>query len=131
MAIEIPPLSRQLKLEVPTYTKDVDQTWTTYVEDHRSVIIETSTTMVVDPDVINEYLYRPIDFLKEHLRLSENLYWIFMYINNLTSNMGFNRDIDKLYIPSQEVVSDLRQRYVVHITNISRNNKAFNAETVY
>lgn len=117
------PISKVFFDYISNYHKDINKSWQQYVEDHREFIIQNSKYITVDPDIINEYLYRPIDFIKEYLKITIDIHWIFMYINNIKTNMDFNTQIDRLYIPDTDIIKELRQRYVVFMTNILKNDK--------
>ncbi len=120
---KIIPLAKIITSDISTYHKDVTRNWGQYVEDHRDNIITGSTQMMVEPDVINEYLYRPVDFVKKYLKLNIDIHWIFMYINKIHTNMDFNTKLDRLYIPNSDMIKELRQRYIVFTTNMAKSDK--------
>lgn len=92
-----------------------DPNWRQYVLDHRKHILEKSTLIAVDPNLMNTYTYRIRDFLTK-INTDASVDWIVLYINQLFVNDNFV-DIAKLYIPDIGYIDKLYTQYQTNIAN--------------
>lgn len=95
-----------------------DPNWRQYVIDHRQLILNNSTDIPVDPNLMNTYTYRIRDFLTK-INTDPAIDWIVLYINQLFTNENFV-DVKKLFIPSVSFIDKLYMQYQTNITN--KNN---------
>lgn len=95
----------------------MEEEWRLMIHDHKEVIKANGTKVLLDPDVIQEYLYRPDDYLVEQKNTNRALTWIFLYINDLPSKMEFNTALEEIYIPKESHITDLRSTYRAILTS--------------
>ena len=95
----------------------MEEEWRLMIHDHKEVIKANGTKVLLDPDVIQEYLYRPDDYLVEQKNTNRALTWIFLYINDLPSKMEFNTSLEEIYVPKESHITDLRSTYRAILTS--------------
>lgn len=100
----------------------MEEEWRLMIHDHKEAIKANGTKVLLDPDVIQEYLYRPDDYLSEHKNMNRSLTWIFLYINNLPSKMEFNTSLEEIYVPKESHITDLRSTYRAILTSRKKYN---------
>ena len=95
----------------------MEEEWRLMIHDHKEVIKANGTKVLLDPDVIQEYLYRPDDYLVEQKNTNKALTWIFLYINDLPSKMEFNTSLEEIHVPKESHITDLRSTYRAILTS--------------
>lgn len=88
---------------------DID--WRTMIQDHKENIKINGELIHLSAELVQEYQYRPEEFLYEHLRKSKGLTWIMLFINDLNSKMEFNTSLTQIYIPNDDHIGDLYRTY--------------------
>lgn len=98
-------------LDKTTVLEDIEEEWRLMIQDHKENIKASGTKVLLDPDIIQEYLYRPDDYLQEQRNVNRAITWIFLYINDLASKMEFNTSLEEIYVPRESYILDLRSTY--------------------
>lgn len=88
-----------------------DAEWRIMVQDHKEIIKSSGELYPLTVELIQEYQYRPEEFLYEHLKKSKGLTWIMLYINDLSSKMEFNMSLTQIYIPDADYIGELYRTY--------------------
>ena len=118
----IPKFSLNLRSKIEKLEADLEEEWVRYVKDHRDDLIRTSSIISIQPDTLNMYIYRPQDYLSKVHSYPVSVTWIFLYLNEYSSYLDFNRNSVEVYLPSMELIKDLRQKFSVFKTNKLKND---------
>lgn len=102
-----PRLADRLNDYMSKYNQSYDD-WRIYIQDHKQLIIDNSIKYTISPEDMEQYLYRPELYLKEVHNIKELKYiWIFMFINELVSDMDFNQLNNTVYVPDTGYIAKL------------------------
>lgn len=100
----------QRLLEVTEDKYDFTDTgWIQFLKDHRRRIVATSSTLSMDPNIVNSYRYHLTDLLKEY-KIDSNISWMVMWLNQLDGAWEVI-DIEELIIPSKTEIESLWDKY--------------------
>ena len=88
-----------------------DAEWRIMIQDHKEAIKASGDLYPLTVELIQEYQYRPEEFLYEHLQKSKGLTWIMLYINDLSSKMDFNMSLTQIYVPDVDYIGELYRTY--------------------
>jgi len=86
------------------------------VEDHLTLIRNHSTTqrVTIPIDDLHRYKWNLTGYLSTiSASPSQDLFWIIMRVSGYLSNEEFDGTNDQLLIPSNSVLEDIRQRYLM------------------
>lgn len=89
-----------------------DTDWQLFIRDHKANLIASATIHIVEIDKLVPYLYRPSEYLQFVVNTDPAIAWIVMFINNLATDVEFDRQVTKLLIPSYELIVNLRSTYL-------------------
>ncbi len=87
-----------------------EEGWRQYIRDHFNEIKEKATTIAVDPNDARKYCYSVEAFL-DYQRIPRSISWIVMWLNQLDSNMHFDKDIQSMLIPNMDQLRQYRLQY--------------------
>lgn len=102
-----------------------DTDWRVFVEDHKENIIANSTLHTVDIEDLVSYLYQPTEYLQDIVQVDIRLVGICRYINELVSDVAFDRTISQLYIPDFNYLRNLRSTYLANLAVQRKTSAAF------
>ena len=88
-----------------------DNDWRLFIHDHKANILSNSVLHAVDLNAMIPYEYRPAEYLTAVLKADARLDWIFLFINNLATDIEFTRRLTSLWVPDLAYITDLRQTY--------------------
>ena len=109
-------LSSRLKQLIGVYGQS-DPGWVQFVYDHRDHILVNSSTITLSQEDANTYKYRPESyFYKTNTDTSK--VWITLWLNQLTNICSF-KGVSLLYVPSDDLLLSLKQRYDNYKSTIS------------
>ena len=101
-------LSANLKKLIGDYGQ-TDPEWVQFIYDHRTYLLQNSTVVTLSQEDSYIYRYRPeAYFHKTDIDISK--VWITLWLNQLTDICSF-KGIETLHVPSDSVVSILKQTY--------------------
>lgn len=100
-------LSDRLKTTVSDYNQAYED-WRVYIHDHKDLIIDNSVKYTLKPEDMEQYLHRPELYLREVHGITALKYiWIFMFINELITDIDFNHLNNTLYVPDTKYIDKL------------------------
>jgi hypothetical protein len=93
-----------------------------FLQDHKKELIDTAETVILSPNEMNQYKFRPWYFLlaKKHPPAA---YWILLWLNNLTGPMEFVR-LSTIYVPNFSVLEQLYTLYRTLSSELSRASRS-------
>ena len=95
-----------------------------YLEDHRNIILATSTKRWLTYDETELYNYRPVEFLIS-ISYPVSGTWYVLWLNQIKSYMDF-KDIEYLYIPNHKFISStLYERFRSELSLLKGNDSKF------
>jgi len=107
MALDQIKLSDRLNNYISKYNQAYED-WRIYIQDHKQLILDNSTKVIITPEDMEQYLFRPELYLKENHNIKDPKYiWIFMFINELVSDMDFNQLNTNVRIPDTSYIDKL------------------------
>lgn len=93
-----------------------EKEWVQFIYDHYTLIRENSEWISIEPGTMKRYRYRPEDYL-EHLGKDKNLAWIMLLINQIP-NRGYFEGLDKVLVPDQRYIEELRSKYETYLKTL-------------
>ena len=96
--------------------------WIHFLQDHRMLIEQNSTTYTLDEETMLRYRYRIRDFLKEVAGYRSGMEQAFRVVNRLHNDQEFDLRLTSVFIPNNNFVTELRRMYN---TLLARQKKAF------
>ena len=87
-----------------------EEGWRQYIRDHFNEIKEKATTIAVNPNDARKYCYSVEAYLYNQ-DLPKSISWIVMWLNQLDSNMHFDKDIQSIMIPNMDQLIQYRLQY--------------------
>lgn len=88
-----------------------EEGWRQYIRDHFNEIKEKATTIAVDPNDARKYCYSVEAYLSDIQNLPKSIFWIVMWLNQLDSNMHFDKDIQSIMLPDMDQLTQYRMQY--------------------
>lgn len=99
---------------------DTNSEWRLFIKDHRQLIVENSSTYLLDADDNELYRFRPKEFLKAN-NIDPDIFWIVLWINQIYNEIEFN-NIKELLIPRVEYIKSLYEQYRSFKANLQRSD---------
>lgn len=93
--------------------------WIHFLQDHRSLLQESSTRVDLTEKIMNRYQYRIRDYLKEVHNLSGGLEQAFLVINRLHCDTEFTVDLGYVLVPDPARIRELRRIYSTQLAMIA------------
>ena len=93
--------------------------WRQFILDHLMYLRKNSTLYAIDGTIVNRYRYDLAKFLKEYLKLQNDLAWIVLLMNGMANDFEFDSP-GEFRIPTDALVLGLYHSYV------TINNKTSN-----
>lgn len=91
---------------------DYDDGFRAVLEDHMTYLRNSSSTTPIMVKPGEAYKYEADLFgLLSHLNIPQNLHWVTMRVNDMTSPTHAKADIQTLLIPSETVIGQIRQTH--------------------
>lgn len=84
--------------------------WRQFILDHLLYISIRSKTYLIEPDLMNLYRYDLKRFLKNYMKLHEDIAWIVLLLNDLPNDFSFDTSRN-LVIPTDRFITDLYRSF--------------------
>ena len=90
--------------------------WRQFILDHLDFIASKSQVYSIAPEVMYLYQYDLKRFLKEKMQINEDIAWIVLLLNNLSSDFEFDSP-GNFTIPSDRLILQLHLSFVTISNN--------------
>lgn len=98
-----------------------DFMWVQFVKDHKEIIKENSTTIVLHPNDLRKFKYGIESYLTEY-NYPKSIGWIVLWLNQLDSNFNFDESLQTIMIPDINQLISLYSQYTTNKAYYKKNN---------